>query len=130
MAQLNDKYLVQDRDTGEIFESPQFIYFLVGATLFSKYPEPMRTEKIIRFYEATSTGRSSLPTPIMSGVRTSLRQFSSCVVIEADDSIRGIGAAATAVMIYVAQRAGIGLNFGAIRAKGSKIRDGSTVHTG
>lgn len=129
-AQLNDKYLVQDRDTGEIFESPQMLYFLVAATLFSKYPEPLRTEKIKTLYDKTSLGYASLPTPIMAGVRTSLRQFSSCVVIEADDSIRGIGAATTAIMIYVAQRAGIGLNFGAIRAKGSRIRDGSTVHTG
>ncbi|UKZ10754.1 ribonucleoside-diphosphate reductase subunit alpha [Vibrio phage C-ZP2022] len=130
MAQLRDKYVVQDRNTGEIFESPQFIYLLVGATLFSAYPHAERMEYIRKFYEVTSSGKVSLPTPIMAGVRTSLRQFSSCVVIESDDSILGIGAATTAIMVYVAKRAGIGINFGAIRPKGSPIRDGSSRHTG
>lgn len=130
MVQLETKYLVQDRVNNQLFESPQVLYMLVGATLFGKYPKAIRYELVKKFYHLASEQYISLPTPIMAGVRTSTRQFSSCVLIEIEDSIRGIGAATTAVMQYIAMRAGIGFNFGGIRAKGSSIRDGSVKHTG
>ena len=130
VKQLEGKYLVQNRVTGEIYESPQFLYILVAACLFSKYPKDTRLDYIKRFYDAVSTFKISLPTPIMSGVRTPTRQFSSCVLIECDDSLDSINATASAIVRYVSQRAGIGINAGRIRGLGSSIRGGEAFHTG
>ncbi len=130
VKQLEGKYLVQNRVTGEYFESPQFLYMLIGACLFSGYPKDTRMDYIQRFYDAVSTFKLSLPTPIMSGVRTPTRQFSSCVLIECGDSLDSINATASAIVKYVSQRAGIGINAGNIRAIGSPIRGGEAFHTG
>lgn len=130
VKQLENKYLVQNRVTGEIFESAQFLYILVAACLFANYPKATRMDYIRRFYDATSSFKISLPTPIMSGVRTPTRQFSSCVLIETGDSLDSINATASAIVKYVSQRAGIGINAGRIRALGSPIRNGEAFHTG
>ncbi|MDG6882224.1 Ribonucleoside-diphosphate reductase 1 subunit alpha [Phocoenobacter uteri] len=130
VKQLEGKYLVQNRVTGEIYESAQFLYLLVAASLFAQYPKETRLGYIQRFYDATSTFKISLPTPIMSGVRTPTRQFSSCVLIECADSLDSINATSSAIVKYVSQRAGIGINAGAIRALGSQIRGGEAFHTG
>ena len=120
VKQLEGKYLIQNRVTGEYFESPQMLYMLIGACLFASYPKGI-PEWIMfsRFYDAVSTFRISLPTPIMSGVRTPTRQFSSCVLIECGDSLDSINATSSAIVKYVSQRAGIGINAGRIRAIGS-----------
>ncbi len=130
VKQLEGKYLVQNRVTGEIYESAQFLYILVAACLFAKYPASTRMDYVKRFYDATSLFKISLPTPIMSGVRTPTRQFSSCVLIETGDSLDSINATASAIVKYVSQRAGIGVNAGRIRALGSAIRGGEAYHTG
>ncbi|WP_330982524.1 MULTISPECIES: class 1a ribonucleoside-diphosphate reductase subunit alpha [Enterobacterales] len=130
VKQLEGKYLVQNRVTGEIYESAQFLYILVAACLFSNYPRETRLDYVKRFYDAVSTFKISLPTPIMSGVRTPTRQFSSCVLIECDDSLDSINATSSAIVKYVSQRAGIGINAGRLRALGSPIRGGEAFHTG
>ena len=130
VKQLEGKYLVQNRVTGDIYESAQFLYVLVAASLFSEYPKETRLDYVKRFYDAVSTFKISLPTPIMSGVRTPTRQFSSCVLIECDDSLDSINATSSAIVKYVSQRAGIGINAGRIRALGSPIRNGEAYHTG
>ncbi len=130
VKQLEGKYLVQNRVTGDYFESPQYLYILIGASLFMDYPRETRLNYIQRFYDAVSTFRISLPTPIMAGVRTPTRQFSSCVLIECDDSLDSINATSSAIVKYVSQRAGIGINAGRIRAQGSPIRGGEAFHTG
>lgn len=130
VKQLEGKYLVQNRVTGEIYESAQFLYILVAACLFANYPKSTRLDYIRRFYNAASTFKISLPTPIMAGVRTPTRQFSSCVLIETGDSLDSINATASAIVKYVSQRAGIGVNAGRIRALGSPIRGGEAFHTG
>ncbi|EGY27741.1 ribonucleoside-diphosphate reductase [Candidatus Regiella insecticola 5.15] len=130
VKQLEGKYLVQNRVTGEIYESAQFLYILVAACLFSGYPRESRLDYIKRFYNAISTFKISLPTPIMAGVRTPTRQFSSCVLIECGDSLDSINAASSAIVKYVSQRAGIGINAGRLRAVGSPIRGGEAFHTG
>ncbi len=130
VKQLEGKYLVQNRVTGEVYESPQFLYILVGMCLFQEYEKSERMDIVKRFYDATSTFKISLPTPIMAGVRTPTRQFSSCVLIEADDDLDSISAASGAIVKYVSQRAGIGINGGRIRALGSPIRGGEATHTG
>ena len=130
VKQLEGKYLVQNRVSGEIYESAQFLYILVAACLFSNYPRETRLDYIKRFYDAISTFKISLPTPIMSGVRTPTRQFSSCVLIECGDSLDSINATSSAIVKYVSQRAGIGINAGRIRALGSPIRGGEAFHTG
>ncbi|WP_159656342.1 class 1a ribonucleoside-diphosphate reductase subunit alpha [Vibrio atypicus] len=130
VKQLEGKYFVQNRVTGKIYESAQFLYILVSACLFAKYPKETRLDYIKRFYDATSTFKISLPTPIMSGVRTPTRQFSSCVLIECGDSLDSINATASSIVRYVSQRAGIGINAGRIRALGSEIRGGEAFHTG
>lgn len=130
VKQLEGKYLVQNRVTGEMYESAQFLYILVAACLFSRYPKETRLDYIRRFYEAISTFKISLPTPIMAGVRTPTRQFSSCVLIECGDSLDSINVTASAIVKYVSQRAGIGVNAGRIRALGSPIRGGEAFHTG
>lgn len=130
VKQLEGKYLVQNRVTGEIFESPQFLYMLVGMCLFQEYKGKVRLDFVKRFYDAASTFKISLPTPIMAGVRTPTRQFSSCVLIETDDDLDSINASSAAIVKYVSQRAGIGINAGRIRALGSPIRGGEATHTG
>ncbi|WP_261882943.1 class 1a ribonucleoside-diphosphate reductase subunit alpha [Vibrio pelagius] len=130
VKQLEGKYFVQNRVTKEIYESAQFLYILVAACLFAKYPKETRLDYIKRFYDAASTFKISLPTPIMSGVRTPTRQFSSCVLIECGDSLDSINATASSIVRYVSQRAGIGINAGRIRALGSEIRGGEAFHTG
>jgi len=130
VKQLEGKYLVQNRVNGEIYESAQFLYILVAACLFAKYPKETRLSYVEGFYNAISTFKISLPTPIMAGVRTPTRQFSSCVLIECDDSLDSINAASSAIVKYVSQRAGIGVNAGRIRALGSAIRNGEAFHTG
>jgi len=130
VKQLEGKYLVQNRVTGAIYESAQFLYILVAACLFAKYPKETRLQYVKDFYNAISTFKISLPTPIMAGVRTPTRQFSSCVLIECDDSLDSINATSSAIVKYVSQRAGIGINAGRIRALGSPIRNGEAFHTG
>ena len=130
VKQLEGKYLVQNRVTGDIFESPQFLYMLVGMSLFQEYKGKTRLDFVKRFYDAVSTFKISLPTPIMAGVRTPTRQFSSCVLIETDDDLDSISASSAAIVKYVSQRAGIGINAGRIRALGSPIRGGEATHTG
>ncbi|MDO4700772.1 MAG: class 1a ribonucleoside-diphosphate reductase subunit alpha [Moraxella sp.] len=130
VEQMMGKYLVQDRVSKQLFESPQFLYMLVGMCLFASYDKAVRLDYVKRFYDATSNFYISLPTPIMSGVRTPTRQFSSCVLIECGDSLDSINATTSAIVRYVSQRAGIGINAGAIRALGSPIRGGEAQHTG
>lgn len=130
VQQLEGKYLVQDRVTRQVYESPQFLFMLVAMCLFAAYPAATRLDHVRRFYDALSRFRISLPTPIMAGVRTPTRQFSSCVLIECDDSLDSINATTSAIVRYVSQRAGIGINAGRIRAVGSPIRGGEAQHTG
>lgn len=130
MEQFRGKYLVQNRATGDIFETPQIAYMLIAATLFSDYPAETRMQYVKDYYDAISNFDISLPTPVMAGVRTPQRQFSSCVLIESDDSLDSINAASSAIVKYVSQKAGIGVNAGRIRAIGSPIRSGDATHTG
>ena len=130
MEQFRGKYLVQNRSTGQIYETPQVAYMMIAATLFSKYPAKKRMAYVKAYYDAISTFRISLPTPVMAGVRTPQRQFSSCVLIETDDSLDSINATSSAVVKYVSQKAGIGIGAGSIRAIGSPIRSGDATHTG
>ena len=130
MEQLRGKYLVQNRVSGEIFETPQMCYILIAASLFQDYPVETRLQWVKEYYDAISLHDISLPTPVMAGVRTPQRQFSSCVLIETDDSLDSINATAAAVVKYVSQKAGIGIGGGSIRAIGSPIRKGDAYHTG
>jgi ribonucleoside-diphosphate reductase alpha chain len=130
MEQWRGKYLVQNRVTGDIFETPQMAYMLIAATLFQTYPKETRLRWVKDYYDATSLGDISLPTPVMAGVRTPQKQFSSCVLIEADDSLDSINATASSIVKYVSQKAGIGIGSGRIRALGSPIRNGDAYHTG
>jgi len=130
MEQFRGKYLVQNRVTGEIYESPQMTYMLIAATLFSSYGKSTRLQYVKDYYDAISTHQISLPTPVMAGVRTSQRQFSSCVLIETDDSLDSINATSSSIVRYVSQKAGIGINAGRIRAIKSPIRKGDAYHTG
>ena len=130
MEQLRGKYLVQNRVSGEIFETPQMCYILIAASLFQDYPVDSRLQWIKEYYDAISLHDISLPTPVMAGVRTPQRQFSSCVLIETDDSLDSINATAASVVKYVSQKAGIGIGGGSIRAIGSPIRKGDAYHTG
>lgn len=130
MEQMRGKYLVQNRVTKQIYETPQMAYALIAVTLFANYPKEVRLQWAKEYYNAISTHEFSLPTPIMAGVRTSQRQFSSCVLIDTDDSLDSINATASAIVKYVSQRAGIGINVGKIRALGSPIRNGDAYHTG
>ena len=130
MEQFRGKYLVQNRATGEIFETPQVCYMMIAATLFSQYPKEERMKWVKDYYDATSQFDISLPTPVMAGVRTPQRQFSSCVLVETDDDLDSINATSSAIVKYVSQKAGIGIGAGSIRAIGSKIRNGDATHTG
>jgi ribonucleoside-diphosphate reductase alpha chain len=130
MEQWRGKYLVQNRVTKEIYETPQVAYLLIAATLFQKYPPTTRLKWVRDYYDAISNHDLSLPTPVMAGVRTPQKQFSSCVLIESDDSLDSINATTSAVVKYVSQKAGIGIGAGRIRALGSPIRSGDAYHTG
>ena len=130
LRQVTDKYLVQDRSTGEIYESPQFMYLLISATIFSKYPQEERLDFVKKYYDAISKHKINIPTPIMAGVRTPLRQYASCVLVDIDDTLDSIFSSDMAIGKYVAQRAGIGINAGRIRGINAKIRDGEVQHTG
>jgi len=130
MEQFRGKYLVQDRKTKQIFETPQILYMMISATLFSDYPKENRLKYVKDYYDAISQFYISLPTPIMAGVRTSTRQFSSCVLIESGDSLDSINATASSIVKYISKKAGIGIGAGSIRAEGSRVGDGSIVHTG
>ena len=130
MEQMRGKYLVQNRVTGQIYETPQVCYILIAATLFQNYPTETRLNWVRDYYEAISTHLISLPTPVMAGVRTNQRQFSSCVLVETDDSLDSINATTSAIVKYVSQKAGIGIGAGRIRALKSPIRNGDAYHTG
>ncbi len=130
MRQVVDKYLVQDRSTGEIFETPQYMYMMIAATLFANYPAETRMHYVRRYYDATSLFKVNIPTPVMAGVRTPVRQFASCVLVDSDDTLDSIFASDMAIGRYTAQRAGIGINAGRIRGVNAKIRGGEVAHTG
>jgi ribonucleoside-diphosphate reductase alpha chain len=130
LRQVMDKYLVQDRSSGEIFETPQFMYMMISATLFAKYPTESRLQYVKKYYDAISRFKINIPTPVMAGVRTPLRQFASCVLVDSDDTLPSIFSSDMAIGRYVAQRAGIGINAGRIRGINSKIRGGEIQHTG
>ena len=130
MEQFRGKYLVQDRRTKQVYETPQILYMMIAATLFAKYDKNHRLKVVKDYYDAISQFYISLPTPIMAGLRTPTRQFSSCVLIESGDSLDSINATATSVVRYISKKAGIGIGAGSIRALGAKIGDGSVVHTG
>ena len=130
LRQVVDKYLVQDRSSGELYETPQFMYLLISATIFSKYPKDARLDYVKRYYDAISKHKINIPTPIMAGVRTPIRQFASCVLVDIDDTLDSIFSSDMAVGRYVAQRAGIGINAGRIRGINAKIRGGEVQHTG
>jgi ribonucleoside-diphosphate reductase alpha chain len=130
LRQVVDKYLVQDRSTGQVYETPQFMYMMIAATKFSQYPKETRLSYVKRYYDAISKHKINIPTPIMGGVRTPLRQFASCVLVDPDDTLDSIGHSDLAIYKYVAQRAGIGINAGRIRGINSKIRGGEVQHTG
>ena len=130
MRQVTDKYLVQDRSTGEIFETPQFMYIMIAATLFQDDDKFYRLDYIKKYYDAISKHRINIPTPVMAGVRTPIRQFASCVLVDLDDTLDSIFSSDMAIGKYVAQRAGIGINAGRIRGINSKIRGGEVQHTG
>jgi len=130
MRQVTDKYLVQDRSTGEVYETPQFMYMLIAMTIFAEYPDETRLDYVTRYYNAISKHKINIPTPIMGGVRTPIRQFASCVLVDIDDTLDSIFSSDMAIGKYVAQRAGIGINAGRIRGINSKIRGGEVQHTG
>ena len=130
MEQFRGKYLVQDRSTKQVYETPQILYMMIAATLFGNYPKETRIRYVKEYYDAISNFYISLPTPIMAGVRTPTRQFSSCVLIESGDSLDSINSTSTPIVRYISKKAGIGIGAGAIRALGSRIGDGSIVHTG
>ena len=130
IRQVADKYLVQDRSSGEVYETPQFMYIMIATTLFQDYPKDTRLDYVRRYYEATSRHKINIPPPIMAGVRTPLRQFASCVLVDCDDTLDSIFTSDMAIGRYVAQRAGIGINAGRIRGINAKIRGGEVQHTG
>jgi ribonucleoside-diphosphate reductase alpha chain len=130
LRQVVDKYLVQDRSSGEIYETPQHMYMMIAATLFAQYPKEERMHYVRRYYDATSLFKLNIPTPVMAGVRTPVRQFASCVLVDSDDTLDSIFASDMSIGRYTAQRAGIGINAGRIRGVNSKIRGGEVAHTG
>ena len=130
LRQVIDKYLVQDRSNGMVFETPQFMYMLIAATIFANYPKETRMTYVKKYYDATSKFKINIPTPVMAGVRTPIRQYASCVLVDVDDSLPSIFSSDMAIGSYVAQRAGIGINAGRIRGINSRIRGGEVQHTG
>ena len=130
LRQVIDKYLVQDRSSGEVFETPQFMYMMISATLFAKYPKNKRMSYVKKYYDAISQFKINIPTPVMAGVRTPIKQYASCVLVDVDDTLPSIFSSDMAIGRYVAQRAGIGINAGRIRGINSRIRGGEVQHTG
>ena len=130
LRQVVDKYLVQDRSSGKVYETPQFMYMMIALTIFAEYPKETRLSYVKRYYDAISKHKINIPTPIMAGVRTPLRQFASCVLVDVDDTLDSIFSSDMAIGRYVAQRAGLGINAGRIRGLNSKIRGGEVSHTG
>ncbi len=130
LRQVVDKYLVQDRSSGKLFESPQYMYMMIAATLFAQYPRNIRLSYVKKYYDAISLFKINIPTPVMAGVRTPVRQFASCVLVDSDDTLDSIFSSDMAIGKYIAQRAGIGINAGRIRGVNSKIRGGEVAHTG
>jgi len=130
LRQVIDKYLVQDRSTNVVYETPQFMYMMIAATLFAKYPKERRMSYVKKYYDAISQFKINIPTPVMAGVRTPLKQYASCVLVDIDDTLPSIFSSDMAVGRYVAQRAGIGINAGRIRGINSRIRGGEVQHTG
>ena len=130
LRQIVDKYLVQDRSSGALYETPQDMYMMIAATLFMNYPEKKRMSYVKKYYDAISTHKINIPTPVMAGVRTPIRQFASCVLVDSDDTLSSIFSSDMAIGLYVARRAGIGINAGRIRGINSKIRGGEVQHTG
>ena len=130
LRQVVDKYLVQDRSGGEVYETPQYMYMMISLVLFADYPLTTRLDYVRRYYDAISKHKINIPTPIMAGVRTTLRQFASCVLVDSDDTLDSIFSSDMAIGRYVAQRAGIGINAGRIRGINAKIRGGEVQHTG
>jgi len=130
LRQVVDKYLCQDRSSGQIFETPQFMYMMIAATLFANYPKETRMHYVRRYYDSTSLFKINIPTPVMAGVRTPVRQFASCVLVDSDDTLDSIFASDMSIGRYTAQRAGIGINAGRIRGVNAKIRGGEVAHTG
>jgi ribonucleoside-diphosphate reductase alpha chain len=130
LRQVIDKYLVQDRSNGQIYETPQFMYMMIAATVFAQYPKQTRMTYVKKYYDAISTFKINIPTPVMAGVRTPIRQYASCVLVDVDDTLPSIFSSDMAIGRYVAQRAGIGINAGRIRGINSRIRGGEVQHTG
>ena len=130
LRQVVDKYLVQDRSSGQIYETPQYMYMMIAATLFANYSKETRLSLVKRYYDAISTFKINIPTPVMAGVRTPIKQYASCVLVDVDDTLPSIFSSDNAIGYYTAQRAGIGINAGRIRAINSKIRGGEVQHTG
>ena len=130
LRQICDKYLVQDRSSGQIYETPQDMYMMIAATLFAEYPTKSRMSYVKKYYDAISQHKINIPTPVMAGVRTPIRQFASCVLVDSDDTLPSIFSSDMAIGLYVARRAGIGINAGRIRGINSKIRGGEVQHTG
>ena len=130
LRQICDKYLVQDRSTGQLYETPQDMYMMIAATLFAEYPTKTRMSYVKKYYDAISLHKINIPTPVMAGVRTPIRQFASCVLVDSDDTLPSIFSSDMAIGLYVARRAGIGINAGRIRGINSKIRGGEVQHTG
>ena len=130
LRQVIDKYLVQDRSSGEVYETPQFMYMLISATIFAKYAKDKRMTYVKKYYDAISRFKINIPTPVMAGVRTPVRQYASCVLVDVDDTLPSIFTSDMAIGRYVAQRAGIGINAGRIRGINSRIRGGEVQHTG
>jgi len=130
LRQVIDKYLVQDRSNNQVFETPQFMYMLIAATIFANYPKNKRMSYVKKYYDAISQFKINIPTPVMAGVRTPLKQYASCVLVDIDDTLPSIFSGDMAIGRYVAQRAGIGINAGRIRGINSRIRGGEVQHTG
>ena len=130
LRQVVDKYLVQDRSSGQLYETPQDMYMMIAATLFADYPAKNRMSYVKKYYDAISLHKINIPTPVMAGVRTPIRQFASCVLVDIDDTLPSIFSGDMAIGLYVARRAGIGINAGRIRGINSKIRGGEVQHTG
>jgi ribonucleoside-diphosphate reductase alpha chain len=130
LRQVIDKYLVQDRSSGEIYETPQFMYMLISATIFAKYSKEKRMTYVKKYYDAISRFKINIPTPVMAGVRTPVKQYASCVLVDIDDTLPSIFSGDMAIGRYISQRAGIGINAGRIRGINSRIRGGEVQHTG
>lgn len=130
LKEASDKYLVKDRVDEIIYETPQFMYMMVALVAFAAYPKESRLELVKKYYDLASKHKINIPTPVLAGVRTKEKQYSSCTLLDCGDSINSIIATKSALVKYVANKAGIGLNVGRIRGLGKKIRNGRAIHTG